>query len=261
MNYWTDQSIELATQTDYLDQLFRVYPLESEVTKRELNSTKVDQLSTLFEAGANEELLRVLLQFEKFPINDSYVSLCSHPGIQAKDLMTIYHMAKKLRQLGVKKFLERNISFKGRNTQIRSMFKWWLAINPIGTRIFTNTDDFIDSTEDGFLLATDPMMKQAALRLCNYNHQKFPDFLGRFNKKMVIGVAGFITKKGKNQRKQLLATCQMLDDDSIKAIRIAILDGLIFLPTHKNLLGLVTDNNSPHYVLSALLLNTFLYSL
>ncbi|MGI6664531.1 MAG: hypothetical protein ACOX3W_03850 [Christensenellaceae bacterium] len=47
MNYWTQLSIELANQRDYLDQLFQVYPMANNI-RRDLPSGFIDRLNEAF---------------------------------------------------------------------------------------------------------------------------------------------------------------------------------------------------------------------
>lgn len=46
MNIWTERSIELANQGNYLDQLFKVYPLSAN-ERRELDSNVINKLKYL----------------------------------------------------------------------------------------------------------------------------------------------------------------------------------------------------------------------
>lgn len=262
MNYWTDLSIELATQRDYLDQLFKVYPLEAELIKRDLKEEKVAEIMDYFNTDKNSDLLKALLKLEKFPINDSYVGfLKSEPKALVNNPKTILRLTAKLKLLGIEEILKRSAQPKETNTQIGPMFKKWMATNPLQTTIFTSPVEFESSKEDGILLASDGAMKSSASRLCNYNQPKGLDFLGRFNKKLVIGEAKFISAEGGNQRNQIRTTRQMLDDNTVKALRIAIFDGIIYLPKHKNLLSLVADDYNPHLTISSLLLSDYVYSL
>lgn len=73
MNYWTDLSIQYASQRNYLDELFRVYPTIPEGI-REVDQTKWGQLTKAFDQKNNLELIKTLLTFDLFPIKDSYVA-------------------------------------------------------------------------------------------------------------------------------------------------------------------------------------------
>ena len=73
MNIWTEKSIELANQRDYLDQLFKVYPMANNL-KRELSESNLSQINLAFNEKDNEKLIRLLLEQELFPVKDSYVA-------------------------------------------------------------------------------------------------------------------------------------------------------------------------------------------
>ena len=61
MNIWTEKSIELANQRDYLDQLFKVYPMANNL-KRELSESNLSQINLAFNEKDNEKLIRLLLE-------------------------------------------------------------------------------------------------------------------------------------------------------------------------------------------------------
>ena len=54
MNIWIEKSIELANQRDYLDQLFRVYPMANNL-KRELKESTIEELNRSFEEMKKDE--------------------------------------------------------------------------------------------------------------------------------------------------------------------------------------------------------------
>ena len=60
MNIWTQRSIELANQHDYLDQLFKVYPLSAN-EKRDLSSDVVEKLKALLQTRDSKGLINLLL--------------------------------------------------------------------------------------------------------------------------------------------------------------------------------------------------------
>ena len=72
MNYWTQQSIDFAQQRNYLDELFKVYPLSPNL-RRELSQEQEDSLRSAYSARDNVRLVETLLNAELFPMKDSYV--------------------------------------------------------------------------------------------------------------------------------------------------------------------------------------------
>ena len=73
MNYFLEQSIELANQRDYLDQLFRVYPMSPD-NIREIEENKWNTFVKVFSINDQKHIIESLLDFELFPIKDSYVA-------------------------------------------------------------------------------------------------------------------------------------------------------------------------------------------
>lgn len=67
MNYWTEKSIELANQRNYLDLLYKVYPMSVNL-RRELSSKTIENLEKAFNSRNDKELLKILLNQEVFPI-------------------------------------------------------------------------------------------------------------------------------------------------------------------------------------------------
>ena len=72
MNYFTQQSIELANQRNYLDLLFNVYPLSPD-TIREIPKDIWSSVEYNFNNRNNVELFKNLLSLDLFPIKDGYV--------------------------------------------------------------------------------------------------------------------------------------------------------------------------------------------
>ena len=61
MNIWTQKSIELANQRNYLDLLYRVYPI-SENARREISDSIKADLRDSFDNRNDEKLLKTLIE-------------------------------------------------------------------------------------------------------------------------------------------------------------------------------------------------------
>ena len=72
MNRYTKLSIDLANQKNYLDELFRVYPLEPD-TIRSIADEVWTKIESAFNSNDNIALLKTLLELKLFPIKDGYV--------------------------------------------------------------------------------------------------------------------------------------------------------------------------------------------
>ena len=73
MNIWTQKSIELANQRNYLDLLYKVYPMSNNL-RREMKKEDIQKLNEYYEMRDKNKLLNLLLKQEVFPIKDSYIS-------------------------------------------------------------------------------------------------------------------------------------------------------------------------------------------
>ena len=70
MNFWTQMSVEYANQKNYLDSLFRVYPMSPNM-RRKIAEQDWNRIQTSFEKQDNIELVKNLLSLELFPLKDS----------------------------------------------------------------------------------------------------------------------------------------------------------------------------------------------
>ena len=73
MNIWTQKSIELANQRNYLDLLYKIYPMSNNL-RREMKKEDIQKLNEYYEMRDKNKLLNLLLKQEVFPIKDSYIS-------------------------------------------------------------------------------------------------------------------------------------------------------------------------------------------
>ena len=73
MNEWTKLSAQFAQQRNYLDELYKVYPITPNL-RREISKSKENNIRECFENSNNVELIANLLELELFPIKDSYVA-------------------------------------------------------------------------------------------------------------------------------------------------------------------------------------------
>ena len=60
MNIWTERSIDLANQFDYLDRLFKIYPMANNL-RRKINPTDIDKIKQYYVNKNAVELLNLLL--------------------------------------------------------------------------------------------------------------------------------------------------------------------------------------------------------
>lgn len=169
MNYWTEKSIEFAEQRNYLDELFRVYPLSPNL-RRELSCEQIDAVRLAYYSHDNLRLVATLLDTDLFPLRNSYIPFLRHDrGALIRNPQTVSRIAGNLYQMGFDAIIEKCTAPKETNRQMGPMFKNWIAKGIIGAPIL------------------------------NY---KGVDFLARFNGKYVVGEAKFLTDFGGHQNAQ-----------------------------------------------------------
>lgn len=252
MNFWIKLSIDFANQRNYLDELFSVYPTIPNGI-RDINQSIWERIEKAFVAGQNELLIKSLLELEFFPIKDSYVAFLRRDKEAIKrNPQTVNRLCGRIYEMGLDKVFEKCSEPKETNRQIGPLFKEWvnkkaLGILPVDLKVFSSTND--------------NEMKNWASEVLGYKRDKGLDFVARFNGKYVIGEAKFLTDFGGHQNADLDDAISTLTHKNINAVKIAILDGVVWLKTKNKLHTVVTEKYNQENIMSALLLREFLYSL
>ncbi len=94
-----------------------------------------------------------------------------------------------------------------------------------------------------------------------YKHDKGLDFIGRFNGKYVIGEAKFLTDFGGHQNAQFNDAIATLRTPGVKAITVAILDGVLYIKGKNKMYRDITEKYKNDNIMSALVLREFLYQI
>lgn len=148
MNDWTKKSIELANQTNYLDELFRVYPMSNNL-KRELPEEIKSEIGTYFDDKDNVNLVKLLLKQELFPVKDSYVSyMRKDKGAVERNPRTVNRISGMLYEMGYHDILSNMTMPKETNRQIGPLFRNFIKQNSIGAKITSDIDEFLENDED-----------------------------------------------------------------------------------------------------------------
>lgn len=266
MNYWTKLSVQYANQRDYLDSLFKVYPISPNI-RRELNEKSWSNVEKAFDGRNDKELVKALLSLELFPLKDSYVAyLKRDPSAIERNPKTIARLAGNLYELGIDEIYKKCTEPKETNRQIGPLFKRWISLGTLGAPVYTDADSFANAEGDAILNASDAEMESFARRYLGYTHEKGLDFLAKFNGKYIIGEAKFLTDFGGHQDAQFndaistITSRTMPAKSGAEVIKIAICDGVLFIDgnnkMHKHL-----KNHDDQIVISSLLLREFLFSL
>lgn len=260
MNYWTELSAEYASQRSYLDDLFHVYPTIPEGI-REIDNKKWDKVAHAFEQQDNELLIKSLLKLDLFPIKDSYIAFLKRDRASIeRNPKTINRICGRLYEMGLDTILEKCTEPKETNRQIGPFFRRWLnkkslGIQPIGLEEFANTK------ADAILNAGDREMMNFASAELNYKRNKGLDFVARFNGQYVIGEAKFLTDFGGHQNAQFNDAIGTLETQNVNAIKIAILDGVLYIKGNNKMYKDITTKYAEMNILSALVLREFLYQI
>ena len=260
MNKWTSLSIEYANQRSYLDDLFAVYPTIPDGI-REINEEIWGSVEKAFKRQDNLLLINELLKFDLFPIKDSYIAYLKRDKTAIeRNPRTINRICGRLYEMGIDKIYEQCSVPKETNRQIGPMFKDWLrqkslGIEPVALEIF------LSNKKDAILDGSDKTMMDFASDALNYKHNKGLDFVARFNKKYVIGEAKFLTDFGGHQNAQFADAISTIETPNVKAEKIAILDGVLYIRGNNKMYKAITETYKDYNIMSALVLRNYLYQI
>lgn len=260
VNHWTKLSIEYANQRNYLDSLFTVYPTIPEGI-RDIDENKWKIVEKAFKANNAVSLIQGLLDLDLFPIKDSYVAYLKRDSSSIqRNPETIKRLSGRLYELGLDKIYERCSEPKETNRQIGPLFRRWLARGIIGADLL-NVFDFRKTKSNAILHGSDGELMGFAREYLNYSRDKGLDFVGRFNGTYVIGEAKFLTDFGGHQNAQFNDAIAVLECRDLKAIPIAILDGVVYIEGNNKMFKATTEIAKKHNIMSALVLREFLYQI
>jgi len=254
MNIWTKMSYEFANQRNYLDELFQIYPTIPDGI-REVDKILWNEVEEAFEIKDNFKLLNALLKFDLFPIKDSYVAYLKRDKTAIKrNPQTVNRLCGRLYEMGLDKIYDKCTEPKETNRQIGPLFKRWIEKGSLGI-LPVKREKFLSNKKNAILSGSDEEMKNFAREYLNYKGEKGLDFLARFNNKYIVGEAKFLTDFGGHQNAQFNDAMKLLDTE-IDAIKVAILDGVLYIPSNKRKSMNINNNKN---IMSALVLRNFLY--
>ena len=260
MNYWTQLSIDFANQRNYLDELFSVYPTIPEGI-REIDENLWKQVETAFKEQNNIKMIETLLKLKLFPIKDSYVAYLRRDNAAIeRNPQTVNRLCGRLYEMGINNIFKKCTEAKETNRQIGPLFRRWLNKGSLGLQPM-KMRDFLSTKENAILDAGDNEMMNFANKHLNYNRNKGLDFIGRFKGQYVIGEAKFLTDFGGHQNAQFSDAISTLEAEGVKAIKIAILDGVLYIEGKNKMHKEITINYSGYNIMSSLVLREFLYQI
>lgn len=273
MNIWTRKSIELANQRNYLDLLYRVYPI-SENARREISDDVKADLRDSFDMQNDEKLLKVLIdQTNKnkivFPIKDSYVAYLKHDNSAIdRNPNTVDRITSILYEMGYDRVIDKATSPKETNRQIGPLFGDWVKRGSLGGNYVDDEQAFLGSTQNVIFGGSDDHKAAFARKYLGYTRNKGLDFLAKFNGIYVLGEAKFLSDFGGSQNSdfedaELTLRAELTPSDK-KVVKIAIIDGVVYIDKcagQKMAYKMRNNFGDDEVILSAVLLRDFLYSL
>lgn len=225
MNPWSRKTVELAKKQNYLDSLYSIYP--NEVEEREVDAKKLEAIETYYKKRDRIELLQRLLDLEKFPFKDSYISfLRSDRTAITRNPKTVKRITDILFKMGLDDVKKGILEPKEANTRRGQQFRNWLRRN------FThlNLADFEKSTV-GIAFLEDP--ERSILDFCNtklgLGISKRPDFVAKTKRNYVVGEAKFLSSLGGNQGRGFDDALKLASIASGKAYKVALIDGMLWI--------------------------------
>jgi hypothetical protein len=260
MNYWSELSIQLANQRNYLDELYTVYPLAPDVV-RDINQTTWNNVESAFKKRDNTGLIKNLLKLKLFPIKDSYIAyLRKDKTAIERNPETVNRLCGRLYDMGLEKIWARSTEPKETNRQIGPLFKRWLGKKTLGLD-FLRPLAFTGTDTNALLDGSDAELMSFARMHLNYDGTKGLDFVARMHGKYVVGEAKFLTDFGGHQNAQFEDAKTLLKNSSVEAIKVAILDGVLFINGKSKMHQFVTKHTEQYNIFSSLLVREFLYSI
>ncbi|CRF48368.1 type II restriction enzyme [Helicobacter heilmannii] len=266
MHHWTQESIRLANQFDYLDRLFKIYTI-SPNARRTLDPHTLEQISQIYKNPKRKpgQLLQILLKQDIFPLKDSYVAyLRRDPSALERNPKTVARLESTLLNMGLENILLELTKPIETNRQMGNFFKNWVQQN----FAYPITDDphaFLayKGTTPMIFNASDQAMQDLAKNHFGYRRDKGLDFIAKCSHKVVLGEAKFLSDFGGHQNAQFadaIATLKSpLDPTPYHVQMIAILDGVVYIDRpHKMMETLKTLRE---IILSAIFLPDFLATL
>lgn len=264
MNYWTEKSIELANQRNYLDLLFKVYPMSVNLS-REIGKEAEEAIEKYFNEQNDIELLKILLKQDLFPIKDSYVAFLKRDNTAIeRNPQTVSRLVGMLYEMGIDEIYTKITLPKETNRQIGPLFYNWIEKGSLGCKVTQDHNEILNSKENIILNSSDANMANFAMEHLGYTHTKGLDFIGKFNNKYVVGEAKFLTDYGGHQNAQFndaITVMKSKFNTDKEIIPISILDGVLYLESKGKMFREITGKYKDDYILSAVLLRDFLYSL
>ncbi len=108
-------------------------------------------------------------------------------------------------------------------------------------------------------MGADTVLKDFAEKKLGYSGDKRPDLIARVRRRYIIGEAKFLTDFGGHQNAQFEDAKTLLRDTFAQATKIAILDGVLYIPGKNKMYDYLNTHKEEYNIMSSLLLREFLF--
>lgn len=148
MNIWTEKSVDYARNRDYLDELFKVYPI-SKNPRRPLSDDKRERIKTAMDRKENKNLILECIDSEVFPIKDSYIGfLKQDKSAVDRNPEIVNRIAGSLIEMGYENVIDAMERPAETNRQMGTAFTNWIDKGVLGIKITKNRDEFLNSGDN-----------------------------------------------------------------------------------------------------------------
>lgn len=259
------KSIELASQRNYLDLLYKVYPMSINL-RRELDLKTQENIKKYLDNGDKKNLILTLLTQEVFPIKDSYVAYLKRDKTAIdRNPNTVDRIFGMLVDMGFDEIIDKATVPKETNRQIGPLFKRWVETGALGAEITADQTYFLNSENNVILNSSDQAMSNFAKTFLGYDHDKGLDFIAKFNNTYIIAETKFLTDFGGHQNAQFndaISTMKSKLNQTDKKVKaISILDGVLYINGNHKMMKSLCSFDDNDVVISSILLRDYLYQL
>ena len=274
MTSWTRESINLANNYDYLDRLYTIYLIISNV-RRNLSPEVMNNLASMLLPTPNfarGELLNLLLEQEVFPIKDPYVAYLRRDRTAIeRNPNTVNRIETTIANMGYQNVLREITRPIEANRQMGQHFKNWVNSQYFRYEKTNDINHFLTTDTLLVFIGSDKVMAEVAQDYFGYQKGKGIDFIAKKGQSVAIGEAKFLTDFGGHQNAQFndannIISINAFAPSNYQIFPIAILDGVLYIQNTAN--GNATNNkmanflnNSDKLIMSALLLIDFIETL
>jgi hypothetical protein len=261
------ESIRLAKAGGYLDRLHSVYDV-SDVGERVIPDRTLSGIAEAYANRDQKELVKVLLNLDKFPIDDIWVGILrKDESLIDSNPETVKRLGDKLLTMPMEELLKRCRQPKVDNRRMGELFHKWFTNLPypkLPEETLANVDEFTDIQGVSHKVLTLDGTRKDFRDFININAgcglEKELDVLVKVNGQYVIGEAKYFSDFGGHQMGQFKdAVDDFLLSTQGNATRIAILDGVIWLDTQNEMNRKIRNLES--IAMSALLFPSWLQSI